>query len=127
MPAIMGPAINRWPFSNIMRLPGTIPIILALPLLVAFYDFWSLRRVHYTAIVGTSLIAISAFTLIPATHLATWHRLDPSHLTSGGIPKGLEGVPAGMDVSSIGFRNQSNVVSLLLRVINARRFILRSD
>jgi hypothetical protein len=61
--AIMGPAINRWPFSDAMRLPGTILIILALPLLVVFYDFWSLRRVHYTTIVGT---------LIPATHLPIW-------------------------------------------------------
>ena len=70
--AIMGPAINRWPFPDSLRLPGTIAVILALPLLVVAYDLWVLRRVHRATIIATSTIVIGALTLIPICNLPIW-------------------------------------------------------
>ena len=70
--AIMGPAINRWPFPDSLRIPGTIAVILALPLLVVAYDLWSLRRVHRATIIATSTIVIGALTLIPICNLPIW-------------------------------------------------------
>ncbi len=70
--AILGPAINRWPFPPAIRLPGTIAITLGLPLIVVAYDLWSLRRVHRTTIVGTVSIAAAALTLIPVFQLPIW-------------------------------------------------------
>jgi uncharacterized membrane protein YozB (DUF420 family) len=73
--AIVGPAVNRWPFSEAMRLPGTIAVILGLPLLVVAYDVWSLRRPHRTTIIGTACIWIMALTLIPISQMSFWNPL----------------------------------------------------
>ena len=70
--AIIGPAVNRWPFPDAIRLPATIAIILIVPLLVVAYDVWSLRRVHRTTAIGVTLITVSSLTLIPLTQLGIW-------------------------------------------------------
>jgi uncharacterized membrane protein YozB (DUF420 family) len=70
--AIIGPAVNRFPFSDAMRLPGTILVVLGLPLLVVAYDVWTLRRVHRTTVIATASIWIEALTLIPVSQLALW-------------------------------------------------------
>ena len=57
--AIMGPAINRWPFPAAVRLPGTIAVYLALPLLLVVYDLWSRLRVHRTTAIGYAAIAVA--------------------------------------------------------------------
>lgn len=71
--AILGPAINRWPFPDAIRLPATIVLYLGLPLGVVLYDIWSVRRVYRATTVGASLIVIVALTLIPVTNLPIWH------------------------------------------------------
>jgi hypothetical protein len=73
--AIIGPAVNRFPFSDAMRLPGTILVVLGLPLLVVAYDVWTLRRVHRTTVIATASIWIEALTLIPVSQLAVWQPL----------------------------------------------------
>jgi multisubunit Na+/H+ antiporter MnhG subunit len=70
--AILGPAINRWPFPDATRLPGTIAVTLGLPLLVVAYDLWSLRKVHKTTIVGTTLIVLASLLLVPISQLSIW-------------------------------------------------------
>jgi len=70
--AIMGPAINRWPFPDAIRLPATLALTLVLPLLVVAYDLWSMRRVQRETLVGTSLIFAAALTLIPVVNLPIW-------------------------------------------------------
>lgn len=70
--AIMGPAINRWPFPDAIRLPATIAVTLGLPLLVVAYDVWSLRRVHRTTMIATAAITVAALTLIPVCNLPIW-------------------------------------------------------
>jgi hypothetical protein len=73
--AMLGPAINRWPFSEAMRIPGTIAVYAALPLLVVAYDLWSRRRVHYTTAVAYVLIAAGIFTLVPVAGTSFAHKL----------------------------------------------------
>jgi len=70
--AILGPAINRWPFPDFIRLPGTIAVTLAPPLMMVAYDLWSLRKVHRSTAVATTLIVMSAVTLIPVMNLGIW-------------------------------------------------------
>jgi hypothetical protein len=70
--AILGPAIDRFPFPDAARLPATIVIYLGLPLLVVAYDLWSRRRVLRETIVGASLIIVLALTLIPISNLPLW-------------------------------------------------------
>jgi hypothetical protein len=67
--AIMGPAINRFPFPDRFALLGTILIYLGLPLLVVAYDVWSLRRVHRTTVVGTAAIVVVALTIVPVSQM----------------------------------------------------------
>jgi hypothetical protein len=73
--AIVGPAIDRWPFPPAIRLLCTIGVFLTLPLLVVAYDVWSLRRVHRTTTIATACIWIQALTLIPVSQLALWNPL----------------------------------------------------
>jgi hypothetical protein len=70
--AILGPAVNRWPFPDAIRLPGTIAVILGLPLLVIAYDLWSTRRVHRTTAIGSALIFVFALSVVLVTNLPIW-------------------------------------------------------
>jgi len=70
--AILGPAINRWPFPDAIRLPATVALTLVLPLIVVAYDLWSMRRVQRETLIGTSLIVVVALTLIPVVNLPIW-------------------------------------------------------
>ena len=69
---ILGPAINRWPFPEAIRLPATLAITLGLPFILVAYDLWSSRRVHRETIVGTSIIVVVALTVIPLVNLPIW-------------------------------------------------------
>jgi hypothetical protein len=70
--AITGPAINRWPFPEALRLPGTLAVFLVLPRLVVAYDLWTTRRVKRVTAAGTGLIYFQAITLIPIANLPIW-------------------------------------------------------
>jgi hypothetical protein len=70
--ALLGPAINRWPFPDAIRLPATIVVFLGLPLLVVAYDLWSTRRIHRSTAVSCILIYAQALTLIPLANLPIW-------------------------------------------------------
>ena len=70
--AILGPAINRWPFPDAIRLPATLALTLVLPFIVVAYDLWSMRRVQRETLIGTSLIFVAALTLIPVVNLPLW-------------------------------------------------------
>jgi hypothetical protein len=72
--AMLGPAINRWPFPDGMRLPATIGMYVAIPLLLVAYDLWSRRRIHRTTAIGYALMAAGIFTLIPVANLSFVHQ-----------------------------------------------------
>ena len=67
---ILGPAIDRWHLG----LPFTLGIALSLPLLIVGYDLWTTRRVQRTSALGTLMIALAAFSLIPLAQLSIWQR-----------------------------------------------------
>ena len=70
--ALMGPAVNRWPWSPAMRLPGTIGVCLALPLLVVAYDLLQTRRVAHTTVIPTAAITLSILTLPAVAGMRFW-------------------------------------------------------
>lgn len=67
--AILPPAVNRWPFPAAMRLPGTIAVILGLPLLIVAYDLWSTRRVNRITMIGTAVIIALPISIFPVSRL----------------------------------------------------------
>jgi hypothetical protein len=71
--AIAGPAINRWPFPQEIRLPATMAVYSLLPLLVVAYDLWSRRRIHRSTAIATTLILTAMLTLVPVASLPIWH------------------------------------------------------
>jgi hypothetical protein len=70
--ALLGPAINRWPFPDAIRLPATLVVFLALPLIVIAYDLWSNRRTQRTTTIACIVIYVQALTLIPIANLPIW-------------------------------------------------------
>jgi hypothetical protein len=72
--ALIGPAVNRWPFPEPIRLPGTLAVCLGLPLLIVAYDLWSRRRVHRVTAIGYALIAASILTLVPISSMGFWQQ-----------------------------------------------------
>lgn len=71
--AMLGPAVDRWPIPH--TIPGTLAILLGLPLLVVVYDLWSLRRVHRSTAVAYAMIAVVIFTLFPISGLGFWQQM----------------------------------------------------
>jgi hypothetical protein len=72
--AMLGPAIDRWPFP-IGRPFGAVAIGLALPLLVAAYDLWSIRRVHRSTRTAYAIILGAYFLIFPVAQLPLWHHV----------------------------------------------------
>lgn len=70
--AIVGPAINRWPFPAEIRLPATMAVYSVLPLLVIGYDLWSRRRIHRSTAIATTVILTAMLTLVPVANLPIW-------------------------------------------------------
>jgi hypothetical protein len=70
--AMLGPAINRWPFPDAIRLSGTIAVYLVPPLLIVAYDLWSRRRVHRTTAIAYALIAVAILTMVPVASMGFW-------------------------------------------------------
>lgn len=73
--ALMGPAVNRWPFPPAFRLPGTILVCAGLPLFVVAYDLITTRKVMRATWVGTLLIMVSIFSIVPVSNLPVFHRV----------------------------------------------------
>jgi hypothetical protein len=73
--AMIGPAVNRWPFPDAIRLPATLAICLGLPMFLVGYDLWSRRRVHRTTVIGYSLIAVSILTFVPFAGMGFWQNV----------------------------------------------------
>jgi len=72
--AMLGPAINRWPFPADLRMPGTIGVYVALPLLIVGYDLWRDRRIHRVTAIAYILIAVGIFTMLPIAGMGFVHR-----------------------------------------------------
>jgi len=72
--AILGPAINRWPFAFMASAPAQGALFLAFPALIVAYDLTTVKRVHRSTLAGSLLIIfmVAAMLLVPS--LAVWQQ-----------------------------------------------------
>ena len=71
--ALLGPAINRWPIP--IGPFGSICVLLALPLLVVAYDFWSRHRIHRSTGIAYAIIAVGLLFGFPISRLGFWQQV----------------------------------------------------
>jgi hypothetical protein len=70
--AILGPAIDRWPFPDAIATAGTIGVYILMPLIVVAYDLFTIRRVHRATAVASALIIVYMLTVLPVSHFSIW-------------------------------------------------------
>jgi hypothetical protein len=70
--AMIGPAVNRWPWPETMILPGTIAVCVALPLLLVIYDLCTLRKVHRSTAISYVLIVLMILSIVPVSQMGFW-------------------------------------------------------
>ncbi|MGC1384014.1 MAG: hypothetical protein WA823_09555 [Candidatus Acidiferrales bacterium] len=69
--ALIGPAIDRFPFPHTPL--GAICMQLGLPLLIVAYDFWSLGRIHRSTAIAYGTIVVALLVAFPVAQLGVWH------------------------------------------------------
>jgi len=73
--AVLGPAINRWPFAVMKRVPlTTAGVLLMLILLLVGFDISTRRKIHRATLWGGLTVMVSQLLLFPIGHSAIWHR-----------------------------------------------------
>lgn len=73
--AMMGPAISRWPFAFVERLPiASVLIVDAMVLSVFGFDLWSGGRIHRATLKGGGFIIVLFHLMIPIGFTPVWHR-----------------------------------------------------
>jgi hypothetical protein len=72
--AILGPAINRWPFTFMASAPAQGAFFLAFPALIVIFDLITLKKIHRSTLSGTLLILlmVAAMRLVPS--LDVWEQ-----------------------------------------------------
>jgi hypothetical protein len=72
--SLLGPAVNRWPFAIIHKIPPLSSLVLAvLVLMLVGFDLWSRHRVHRATIWGGFLLIVSQFVMFPIGLSSFWH------------------------------------------------------
>ena len=78
---LLGPAIGRWPFAILHKVPPLISLtILLFILFVAAFDWWTLRKLHRATLKGGSFVIVSQLLMFPIGQSALWHRFANSTL-----------------------------------------------
>jgi hypothetical protein len=72
--AILGPAINRWPFAFMASAPAQGAYFLAFPALIVAYDLITLKRIHRSTLSGLLLIISMVVAMLLVPSLAVWQR-----------------------------------------------------
>lgn len=73
--AILGPAISRWPFPIVHKIPPLISVIIVIFLLFfVVFDLWTRRRIHRATATGGLFLVISQFSMFPIGQTHLWHR-----------------------------------------------------
>jgi hypothetical protein len=74
--ALMNPAVNRWPFAFIHRVPIATPLIVdAMALTVFGFDLWSRGRLHRATLIGGVFLIVLLHSMIPIGLTPMWHKL----------------------------------------------------
>jgi hypothetical protein len=72
--AVIGPAVNRWPFAIMHRLPIiTVAVLVGLVLLQVGFDLWTRHGVHRATLWGGLAILTSQLFLFPIGQSGAWH------------------------------------------------------
>jgi hypothetical protein len=72
--ALLGPAINRWPIVLIQKFPLlSSALLLALILMLAAYDIWTLGKIHRATLWAGLTVVISQLLMFPIGQTAVWH------------------------------------------------------
>jgi hypothetical protein len=72
--AILGPAINRWPFAFMASAPAQGALFLAFPALLVIFDLISMKKIHRSTISGTLLIVLMVVAILLIPRLAVWQK-----------------------------------------------------
>jgi NADPH-dependent ferric siderophore reductase len=72
--AILGPAINRWPFAFMASAPAQGAFFLAFPALIVAYDLMTLKRIHRSTLSGSLLIMSMVVAMLLVPSLAVWQQ-----------------------------------------------------
>lgn len=71
--SLLGPAINRWPFRIIHKIPPLTPVIILLLVgFLAAFDLWTRRKIHRATLSGGALLAASQFAMFPIGQSQIW-------------------------------------------------------
>jgi uncharacterized membrane protein YozB (DUF420 family) len=73
--AILGPAVNRWPFAFIHQFPPSTGLVIdALLICVIVFDLLTRRKIHRATVWGSLSILVMQPTMFALGHSAFWHR-----------------------------------------------------
>jgi hypothetical protein len=73
--AILGPAVNRWPFAFIHQIPPSTGFIIdAMLLCIIAFDLLTRRQVHRVTVRGSLAILVMQPVMFALGHSAFWHR-----------------------------------------------------
>jgi hypothetical protein len=74
--ALMNPAVDRWPFAFMHRLPlGTVLIVDAMTIAVFAFDLWSRGRIHRATLAGGLSLIVLLHLMVPIGRTPAWHKL----------------------------------------------------
>jgi hypothetical protein len=72
--AILGPALNRWPFAFMESMAVQGAIFLAFPAMIVIYDLVTLKRIHRSTLWGSLLILLMVAAMVLVPGLGVWQR-----------------------------------------------------
>ena len=72
--AILGPALNRWPFAVTRSMAAQGAVFLAFPALIVLYDLVTLRKIHRSTLWASLLILLMVALIILVPGLGVWQR-----------------------------------------------------
>jgi hypothetical protein len=72
--AILGPAIDRWPFAFMASAPAQGAFFLAFPVLIVAYDLMTLKKIHRSTLSGSLLIIAMVVAILLVPSLAVWQQ-----------------------------------------------------
>lgn len=73
--ALMGPAVDRWPFPLLHKLPITSVLFVdMLVLLVAGFDLWSRGRIQGATAKGGAFLIVLQHAMVPVGFTPLWHK-----------------------------------------------------
>jgi hypothetical protein len=72
--SLLGPAVNRWPFTFIHQIPPSTGLVIeAFLVCIIAFDFLTRRKIHRATLWGSLLIFVMQPAMLALGHFAFWH------------------------------------------------------